>query len=128
MILLKIPNTSVEFLTPVFGVSDWIFVVFLSSVMLKFQISDSTVGKDLKDVVASSGSHFYFPLVSFALLVSILTAYVLNIFIPALPVIIVIVLPWVIFKNRSLITLKATDCYLALVPPILATIIFLAPY
>ncbi len=125
IILLKIPNPSIGYLTPIFGVSDWIFVIFLSSVMLNFRISDGIIGKDIKDVVSSPNTQFYFPLVSFALLVSIFIAYVFNIFIPALPVMIMIVLPWVIVKNMTLFKLRATDCCLTLVPPLLATIIFL---
>ena len=120
IILLKIANPSAEYLTPIFGVSDWIFVVFITSVMLKFEIPDSILGKDIKDIVSSTSKQFYFPIVSFALLVSIFTAYILNIFIPALPVIIVIILPWLIVKNRNLLKLKATDCYLSLAPPLIA--------
>lgn len=127
IILLKIANPSVEYLTPIFGVSDWIFVIFITSVMLKFQIPDSILGKDIKDIVSSTNKQFYFPIVSFALLVSIFTAYILNVFIPALPVIIVIVLPWLVVKNRDLIKLKATDCYLSLTPPLIAIIFLLAP-
>jgi len=123
IILLKIPSPSVEYLIPIFGVSDLIFAIFLSSIMLKFQISDSIIGEDIKDVVNSQNMHFYFPLVFFALLASIFFASIFKMFIPALPVMIVIVLPWVIVKNRALFTLKGTDCFLTLVPLVLATIV-----
>ncbi|MFT5700288.1 MAG: hypothetical protein ACI8ZB_003160 [Desulforhopalus sp.] len=124
IILLKIANPATNHLIPIFGVSDWIFVVFITSTMQKFKISDSIIGKDINNVVNAQNMQFYFPLVSFALLVSIFTAYLFNVFIPALPVMIMIVLPWVIIKNRNLFQWKATDFCLTLVPPVLAIIIF----
>lgn len=123
IILLKIPNPSVEYLVPIFGVSDWIFVIFLSSVMLKFKISDSIIGKDTNDVVNSPKMHIYFPLVSIALLLSSILASIFDVFIPALPVIIMIVLPWVIVKNWTLFTLQRSDYFLTLVPLVLVTIV-----
>lgn len=124
ILLLKIPNPSVEYLIPVFGVSDWIFIVFLSSVMLKFKISDSIIGKDLKDVVDFPKVQLYFPLVSFGLLVSILTAYLLNSFVPALPIILIIVLPWLIFNNRTLFKMRRNECFLTLIPLVFVCIFF----
>lgn len=125
MILVKIVNPSVEYLIPVFGVSDWIFIVFFSSVMLKFQLADGVVGKSLKDMEGSSGIQFYFPLISLGLLISVLTAYMFNLFIPALPVILVIVLPWLIVQNHTLFRLRASDYILTLVPPVMALLLFL---
>lgn len=125
IILVKIPNPSVEYLVPVFGISDWIFITFFTAVMLKFQIADSTTGRNIKDVVDTCKMHMYFPFVSCALLVSILAAYLFNAFVPALPIIITIVLPWLIAKNWALFNLKKTDWYLTLLPLILAIVIFL---
>ncbi|MGL1933144.1 MAG: hypothetical protein OCC45_15525 [Desulfotalea sp.] len=124
IILLKIPNPPALYLIPMFGVSDLIFAVFLSSVLLKFQISDSIIGKDLKDIVHSQKMHFYFPLVSCALLISIVFASIFEMFIPALPVIIMIVLPWVIVRNFALFKLKRSDLVLTLIPLILASIVY----
>lgn len=125
MILLKIPNPAVEFLTPVFGVSDWIFIVFLSAVLLKFKISDSVIAKDIYHVVNSTQVQLYFPLASLALLVSVLIAYLLGSFVPALPIILTMVLPWLIFTNRGLFIMRRSDYILTAIPPILIFILFL---
>lgn len=122
IILMKISNPAVDYLTPIFGVSDWIFVVFLTSTLLQFNISDSVAGKDITKVIHTQSLPLYFPLVSIALLTSIFIANISNIFVPALPVMILIVLPWLITKNLNLFKMTASDYYLSLIAPILATI------
>lgn len=124
IILLKIPNLAVNYLTPIFGVSDWIFIVFFTSTLFKFSISDSVAGSDITTTVETDTCKFYFPLVSIALLTSIFIAYRAHIFVPALPVIILITLPWVIITHPSLMKMKASDCYLSLIAPVVATIIY----
>lgn len=125
IILIKIPHLTVNYLTPIFGISDWIFVVFLTATLLKFRVSDSVIGSDITTIVDSDKCQFYFPLVSIALLTSIFIAYTANIFVPALPVITMIVLPWVIIKHPNILTMKASDYYLTLIPPVLATIVYI---
>lgn len=124
MILLKIPNLTVNYLTPVFGVSDWIFIVFLTSTLFKFRISDNTVGSDIATIINSKSSQFYVPIASIALGTSILIAQTTNIFIPALPIIILIVIAWLSIKHPNLWSLKASDCYLTLIAPVVATTIY----
>lgn len=124
IILIKIPNLTVNYLTPIFGVSDWIFVVFFTATLLKFRISDRIVGQDITTIVDTASYQFYFPIVSIALLTSLFIAYIANIFVPALPVIIMIVLPWIILKHPNQWRMKASDYYLTLIPPVVATIIY----
>jgi len=125
IILIKIPQLTVNYLTPIFGVSDWIFIVFFTTTLLKFRVSDSVVGSDITTKVGSDRYRFYFPLISIALLTSIFIAYILNIFVPALPVIIMIVLPWFIIKHPNLWKMRASDYYLTLIPPALAAIVYI---
>lgn len=124
IILIKTPHLTLKYLTPIFGVSDWIFIVFFTATLLKFRVSDSVVGSDITTRVGSGRYRFYFPLISIALLTSIFIAYILNIFVPALPIIIMIVLPWIIIRQSNLWKMKASDCYLTLIPPVLAAIVY----
>lgn len=124
IILIKIPHLTVNYLTPIFGVSDWIFVVFFTTTLLKFRVSDSVLGSDITTLIDSENRQFYFPLVSIGLLTSIFIAYIANIFVPALPIIIMIVLPWIIIKHPNLWNMKASDYYLTLIPPVVAIIVY----
>jgi hypothetical protein len=124
IILMKITNPAVDYLIPIFGVSDWIFVVFLTSTLLQFKVADSVAGKDITHILNTQCVPLYFPLASIALLASILIANLSNIFVPALPVMIVVVLPWLIIRNLNLFKMRASDYYLSLIAPILATIFY----
>lgn len=126
MFLVKIPNPSVDYLTPIFGVSDLIFVIFISAVMLKFKIDDNMTGKSIGAIVMSKGNNFfYFPLVIFSLMAAIFMASWLNIFLPALPVIVMVTLPWVIINNSALFKLKKSDWILTFVPPVAILVLYL---
>lgn len=124
IILMKITNPAVDYLIPVFGVSDWIFVVFLTSTLLKFKVSDSVAGKSTTTIIDTQSVPLYFPLVSIALLASIFIANILHIFVPALPVIIIVVLPWLMMRNLNLFTMRASDYYLSFIAPILAAVFY----
>lgn len=124
IILMKITNPAVDYLTPIFGVSDWIFAVFLTSTLLQFKVADSVAGKDITKCINTQNVPFYFPLVSIALLACIFIANISNIFVPALPVMIMIVLPWLIIRNLTLFNMTASDYYLSLIAPLFAAIFY----
>ncbi|MDD9302948.1 MAG: hypothetical protein HUK40_11670 [Desulfobacter sp.] len=74
--LLKMPLPGSDLFLPVFGVSDWVVIVFLCACAEKFKMNDSLVGKQ---------GRLYFPIACLGLCLSIFSAWWGNLFLPALP-------------------------------------------
>ncbi len=106
-LLIKIAIPGVNYLQPVFGVSDWIVVVFLSACAAKFKIDDNVTGKSLNEMIAANKIFPYFSIAGLGLCLSIIMANTLNLFIPALPVISIIFLGYLLiyYPNSRRLTL-----------------------
>ncbi len=100
-LLVKIPLPGLNHLQPLFGVSDWIIIVFLSGAAAKFHINDNLAGKGLAAMTADRRAGVYVPVAAVALLIAIFAAGLLNRFIPALPVIAVLFVAFILFRYSS---------------------------
>lgn len=100
-LLVKIPLPGLNHLQPLFGVSDWIILVFLSGAAAKFHINDNLAGKGLAAMTADRRAGVYVPVAAVALLIAIFAAGLLNRFIPALPVIAVLFVAFILFRYSS---------------------------
>ena len=94
MVLIKLVFPGPVGLAPVFGISDWIMVVFFAIVAGRYEINDNLVGTS-GEVLARRGQiGRYLPISVAALFVAILLAQVTGLFVPALPLIALVVLFW----------------------------------
>jgi hypothetical protein len=94
MILVKLVFPGPVGLVPVFGVSDWIMVVFFAIVARRYDVNDNLVGP-LGEVLARQGRiGCYLPVSVVALFVALVLAQLTELFIPALPMVALLMLLW----------------------------------
>ena len=94
MILVKLAFPGSVNLAPVFGVSDWIMVVFFALVARRHGVNDNLLG-NRGEVLAQSGRiGAYLPVSVVALFMANMLAQVTGLFIPALPLIALVMLFW----------------------------------
>ena len=86
-LLIKVPVPGNPALQPIFGVSDWIVIVFLSAAAYKLGINDNLVGKGLPAADAGKQPGVYLPAAGPGLLIAMAAAQLLGLFIPALPLV-----------------------------------------
>ena len=108
-LLIKVPVPGLVHLQPLFGVSDWIIVVFLSAAAARFHINDNLAGKGPAAMAADRKVGLYFPLGAAALMAAILAAGFLDRFIPALPVIGAVFSAFILIRYSSARQLLPTD-------------------
>ncbi|MBD1401070.1 hypothetical protein [Pelovirga terrestris] len=89
MVLVKLTYPGASGLVPVFGISDWIIVVFFAAVARRYRINDNLIGPAGEPEQKNHGR--YLPVSVVALFLAILLAHAGEIFIPALPLIVLIV-------------------------------------
>ncbi len=111
-LLVKISVPGLAHLQPVFGISDWIIVVFLSAAAVKFRIPDNLLGKGLAAMQDQTCPSPYFPVAAAGLIAAIFTAVLLNRFIPVLPVIAVLFVFFVLVRRPAARALTRSDWYL----------------
>lgn len=97
MILVKLAFPGSANLAPVFGISDWIMVVFFAIVAHRHQINDNLLGPAGEEVARNRQPGRYLPVSVLALLLAILLAQTTGMFIPALPLIALVMLLWYTF-------------------------------
>jgi len=94
MLLVKLAFPGSTGLAPVFGVSDWIMVVFFAIVARRHGINDNLLGA-AGEVLARQGRlGRYLPVSLAALFGALLFAQLSGLFIPALPVVATVMLAW----------------------------------
>lgn len=94
MILIKFALPGVIGLSPLFGIADWIMVVFFAIVARRHGINDNLFGM-AGELLAQQGRYGrYLPVSVVALMAGILLAQGTGLFIPALPLIALIMLLW----------------------------------
>lgn len=94
MLLVKMVYAGQVGLAPVFGVSDWIMVVFFAIVARHHDVNDNLFGTSGEILARKGQIGRYLPVPVVALLVAIAFAQWTGLFIPALPVIALIQLSW----------------------------------
>jgi len=94
LLLVKLASPGVAQLIPVFGVSDWIMVVFFAVVAHRHSVNDNLLIVDGNELVKRGRFGGYLPVSVLALLVALIAAHVSGAFIPALPVVALVMLLW----------------------------------
>ena len=98
MILIKLAFPGIAGLTPVFGLADWIMVVFFAIVARRHGINDNLIGLPGETLARQGRIGSYLPVSVVALLVATVLAQATGLFIPALPVIALVMLIWYAFR------------------------------
>lgn len=112
--LVKIVVPGFGGLVPVFGIADWIIVTFFSAAVVKFGMNDNLVGQSLERMVKDKRLSVYFPMASLGLIVAVLLAQAFDLFLPALPVIVLVFLAYVFIKYPDVRKLTRKDWTLIL--------------
>ena len=89
--LVKMPMPGNDYFMPVFGITDWIVVALLSAGALRFGLNDnifSLAGSQQ----AKNISRAFFPVAGVGLVLSIMAARSMNLYLPALPFIVIVFL------------------------------------
>lgn len=94
MVLVKLVFPGTIGLLPVFGISDWIMVVFFVIVAARFGVNDNLIGRSGKSLAGQGRIGGYLPVSVVALFLVVQLAQVTGLFIPALPLIALIMLLW----------------------------------
>lgn len=103
MVLVKLAFPGASKLTPVFGISDWIMVVFFAIVAHHHGINDNLLGPSGEKLAQRRRPGRYLPISVVALLLAIILAQSSGLFLPALPLIALTMLLWYggrYLKNR----------------------------
>lgn len=94
MILIKLALPGAPGLAPLFGISDWIMVVFFAIVARRFGVNDNLLGASGEALARPGQIGLYLPVSIVALFIATILAQATGLFIPALPLIALIMLLW----------------------------------
>lgn len=94
MILIKLALPGAATPAPLFGISDWIMVVFFAIVARRFAVNDNLIGPSGESLARLGKIGRYLPVPVVALFVVTILAQVTGLFLPALPLIALIMLLW----------------------------------
>lgn len=100
MVLVKLSYPGAPGLVPVFGVSDWIMVVFFAALARRFRINDNLLGVPPLTQYPERLCGRYLPVSVVALFAAIMLAHAGGSFVPALPLIVLVV---VLYTGLSLL-------------------------
>lgn len=89
--LVKMPMPGNDYFMPAFGISDWVVVVLLSAGALRFGMNDNIFSL-AESTQAQNKSRAFFPVAGIGLILSIVAARAMNLYLPALPFIVIIFL------------------------------------
>ena len=121
-LIVKIPLPYAEELVPFFGVSDWIVVVFLTATAYKFGLNDNIIGKGINNA-KKTPKVLFFPIAAAGLCLAVVVAGATNIFIPALPFVVILYLCFMTIKYPEVC--KLTKAELIILVPFFAVLILL---
>lgn len=105
---------------PLFGVSDWILLILLSTALIRLNKSDN-----LLSVSSHGHGYLYLPVTTLALYVSLLAAQLTNLFLPAMVFICFTFLLYLVFWHGLHREMKKVDILNSLVFPCLAVTMIL---
>lgn len=94
MLLVKLAAPGVGTLMPVFGVADWIMAVFFVGVARHHGFNDNLLGTPAAVLAQQKGFGRYLPLSIVTLFAAVILAQSSGLFIPALPLIALVMLVW----------------------------------
>ncbi len=94
MFLIKLAFPGSAGLAPVFGISDWIMVVFFAIVARRYEINDNLIGTPGETLARQGRIGRYLPVSVVALFIAILLAHATGLFIPALPLMALVMFLW----------------------------------
>jgi hypothetical protein len=94
MILVKLAFPGKADLLPVFGVWDWIMVVFFAIVAARHEVNDNLLGFAGEEQARRGRIGCYLPVSVLALFLAMTLAQTTGLFIPALPVIALVMMLW----------------------------------
>ncbi|MCD6526349.1 MAG: hypothetical protein J7K75_05105 [Desulfuromonas sp.] len=94
MVLIKLAFPGSAGLMPVFGISDWIMVVFFAIVARRHGVNDNLIGATGETLARQNRVGRYLPVSVVALFAAVVLAQISGLFIPALPLIALIMLGW----------------------------------
>ncbi len=94
MFLIKLTFPGAVGLAPVFGISDWIMVVFFAIVARRYKINDNLLGTPGETVARQGRIGRYLPVSVVALFIAILLAHTTGLFIPVLPLMALVMFLW----------------------------------
>ena len=100
MILIKLAFPGMSGLAPLFGLSDWIMVVFFAIVARRFGVNDNVLAAAGESRTPPGRIGRYLPVSVVALLIAVILAQTTGLFLPALPLIALIMLLW--YSSRHL--------------------------
>ena len=89
--LVKMPAPGNAYFMPVFGITDWVIVALLSAAALRFSMNDNVFSL-AGSKQAPKSPRVFFPVAGIGLLFSIVAARSMNIYLPALPFIVIVFL------------------------------------
>lgn len=102
LVLVKFYYPGAAGLVPVFGVSDWIMVVFFAAVARRYGINDNLLGAPPTPEYPDRRWGRYLPMAALALFAGLMLAHLSGSFIPALPLIALVVLAsYLLFRLKS---------------------------
>ncbi len=114
-LLIKAVVPGADKLQPVFGVSDWIVLVFLCAAACKLGINDNLAGRSLRAMELCGSMSVYFPVAGMGLLIAVAAAMVLDVFVPALPIVASIFSAFILVRCPASRKLRKTDWLLIMV-------------
>lgn len=94
MVLIKLVFPGTIQLAPLFGISDWVMVVFFAIVARRYEVNDNLIGPSGRVLAKRGQIGRYLPVSVVALFAATAVAQFSGFFIPALPVIALIMLFW----------------------------------
>ncbi len=94
MVLIKLAFPGSAELAPVFGISDWIMVVFFAIVARRYAINDNLLGTPGETLARQGRIGRYLPVSVAALFIAILLAHATGLFIPVLPLMALVLFLW----------------------------------
>lgn len=89
--LVKMPMPGNDYFMPVFGITDWVVVALLSAGALRFSMNDNLFSL-AGSTQAQNKSRAFFPVAGIGLILSIVAARSMNLYLPALPFIVIVFL------------------------------------
>ncbi len=98
MVLVKLAFPGTDIMLPVFGISDWIMVVFFAIVASRHDVNDNLSGMAGEKLARNGLIGRYLPVPVAALFLAILLAQTTGLFVPALPVIALVMMLWYAFR------------------------------
>jgi hypothetical protein len=105
MVLVKLAFPGSAGLIPMFGLSDWIMVVFFAVVASRHGVNDNLVGTRGETLARQGQAGRYLPISLVALFAAVLLAQASGLFIPVLPLIALVMLLW--YALRYLLLLRS---------------------